>query len=199
MLPAYRPLPRFLLVGLVMLMTACNLLNTPIEPTAQSDTGASVSPTLADIFTSSGLGDTTTYTDDVIGFSFVYPASWYIRDSIPGQHVILASFPVPTPSKENSEGIPQGQSKIDVIVLPEGTTLESAASDQAKQENVTVAIQESLTLPSGLRAIRLELDTTTGDHIPILLIEVNGRIVLAVDYGRPGRVYDVAGTLRLRA
>lgn len=176
---------RLLLALALASLTACNLTNTPPAPIAGDVTEATPSDNINSF--------TATYTDAEIGFAFNYPDGWVARGEAGGYAMLFSFQPDPN---DGGEGIAEGKTKMDFILLPPGTTLDSALSDQKSQQDATITREERLTLSSGVQAVRLQANSARGGSVPVLLAEINARILLIVSYGDAAQFDAIVGTLR---
>ena len=88
--------------------------------------------------------------------------------------------------------------KIDIVTEPNTTlTLEELVARQKQiiaDNNGQVQLEESITLPSGLQAVRM-LVSGFGESLSLLTV-INGHPVMLVGYGDLSRFDEVARTLR---
>jgi hypothetical protein len=182
----------FLLLALVGLIAACNLANTPQPPAPiVNETTEVAPPDTSNTFI-------TIYTDTVIGFAFNYPDGWTAQGEQGGFAMLYSYQPNPN---DGGEGIAEGKSKMDFILLPAGTTLDSAVSDQKRQqepavEPTVIEREERITLLSGVQAVRLQVNSTRIGETPVLFADINGRVLMIVGYGDSSLFDAIVGTLR---
>ncbi len=131
------------------------------------------------------------YRNTTVGFEFGYPAGWVLDEA--GDTDILWSQ---RPTAPGTEGVPEDIVKIDisgesntVMTLEElvARQKQGIASDQIRSE-------EELTLPSGLRAVRMQV-SAFGDSVTLMTI-INGHPVVLIGFGDLSRFDEVARWLR---
>ena len=163
-----------------------------------NETGATNPPAV-------GFGPRATYEDEVAGVAVEYPEGWHVidvedaaKENSTAYGVSFFSF---EPEGAGGEGIPQGETKFDLVVMDtEATSLEEAIAERktAMAENEppeAILSEERWTLAGGLEAVRW---TVEGPHATalVLLTYVDGRIVMISGLGDLGLVDAIARTLR---
>jgi hypothetical protein len=144
------------------------------------------------IATTTGEDLTETYTGTAIGFSIRYPQGWVATPS--GDGVILSSFdPAAAPGRG---GVPQDETKIDVLPLPDPSVSLEAQAQQAIAGADEVLGQERVTLPSGGEAFRLHIVAGMAGETKALFTEISGRQVVVQGYGDLSRFEEIAWTLQ---
>lgn len=151
------------------------------------------------------LGETKTYRDEIAGFEFDYPATWSmtpVADEAKKSSVIYsATFFSWKPTGGSSEGIPAGGTKIDVGVIKNNAASPEEALALRKQEMAngdleqTVLSEQAWTLPSGLKAARLQVKSRFGESAEVVTA-INGRTILFGGVGDYALIDAVARTLR---
>lgn len=166
------------------LAAACNLVNTPSPvPARPSEVNP---PDTPNTFTAA-------YTDNDIGFTFSYPEGWTMQAE-PGRYAILFSYQ-PDPN-DGGDSIVEGAAKMDFILLPTNATLDSAVSNLKSEQDATIVSEKHITLSSGVQAVRLQSNSARVDSVPVLLANINGRIMMIVGYGDSTQFDAIVGTLR---
>lgn len=151
------------------------------------------------------LGETKTYRDTVAGFEFDYPATWNmtpVSDEIKKSSIIYAAtFYSWEPKSVSAEGIPAGETKIDVGVYNKAATSPEAALEFRKQEFAnsdlghTILSEQAVTLPSGLKATRLQVKDRFGESSE-LITALNGNMILFGGVGDYALLDAIGRTLR---
>ncbi|RIK40642.1 MAG: hypothetical protein DCC57_19410 [Chloroflexi bacterium] len=150
------------------------------------------------------LADAQTYRDEVVGFELRYPAGWDLIDVAPevkqtsmGYAVTLNSWP----RQEGSGGIPEGGTKIDIVVQKSApaSPIDAAAirRDELAQDpaNPTVSNESTLTLGVGLPATRWEVEGQMGRTVEIVTA-TNGYTVLFSGMGDFALVEEIVRTMQ---
>lgn len=151
------------------------------------------------------LGATKTYRDEFAGFEFDYPATWNltpVSDDAKKTSVIYSStFFSWKPTGGSSEGIPAGGTKLDAAVYKNGASSPEAALEMRKQEykngdmEQTITSEKAWTLPGGLKATRLQVNSHFGESAEVITA-INGKTILLGGVGDYKLFDAVAGTLR---
>lgn len=138
------------------------------------------------------LGETRTYGDAFAGFALDYPAGWTVTDVKPEvketSYIYAITLHSYTPGVGGSEGVPKGESKIDVGVIRTGAKNLEQAVAQRKQElaqndsTTKIASEQSWTL-GDLEAMRWELQAADGERIPEVVFALKDRTILIDGYG----------------
>lgn len=174
---------------------------TLVAPTLPAPTPKVVSPTAVPTF---NLGETKTYRDAEAGFEFDYPATWNmtpVSDEAKKNSIIYsATLYSWKPTGGGSEGIPPGGTKLDVGVYKNGAPSPEAALELRKQElanasDQTILSEQSWTLPSGLKATRLQVKSHFGESSE-LITAINGNLILLGGVGDYELLDAVGRTLR---
>lgn len=187
----------------------------PVTPTAAATPQAEAGPPPAPVSETTGLTETSaaeldwladaqTYRDEVVGFELRYPAGWDLIDVAPevkqtslGYAVTLNSWP----RQEGGGGIPEGGTKIDILVqksAPAGPTDAAAIRrDELAQDpaNPTVSNEGTLTLGVGLPATRWEVEGQMGKTVEIVTA-TNGYTVIFSGMGDFALVEEIARTMQ---
>ena len=142
-------------------------------------------------------GDPLTVTNSAYGFAFDYPANWHVRES--GSQVIVTSY-------DPTNGDPPHAAFADPALVK--ITIRAAAfagdhaawvaqyMDQVNGETLRVFAEQTIALPGGIQAQRLDMVGGTGGF-PVLLAVINGNGVFAEGMTASGANFDrVVGTLR---
>ncbi len=150
-------------------------------------------------------GPLATYSDEQVGFALDYPASWTltgvaddIKQSSSIYSAVLTSW---KPSGPGTEGIPEGETKIDITVFNQGAKSLDEALMQLKRQYATsdpvttVLSTERLTLPSGLPAARWEVESLMGRAVEMICV-IDGKTVILSGLGDYTTFDQVARTLR---
>ncbi len=153
----------------------------------------------------SHLGETKTYRDAFAGFEFDYPATWNLtpiaEDAKQNAYIYAATFFSWEPKSISSEGIPEGETKIDVGVIKNGAASAQDALEKRKLEfasgglGQTITSQAMWTLPSGMQAARLQVRDQFGDSIE-MITAINGKTILFGGVGDAELFDAIAKTLR---
>lgn len=149
---------------------------------------------------------TLTYTDTEAGFALDYPAAWTILPISPeakeGSFVYSTTLMSWQPVDGGSDGIPAGQTKVDVtLIKSDVASLDDAIAERktllgAGEVETSILSEEVLTLASGLPVLRWALTSSFGDSIEYIAA-IDGNIVLLSGMGDAAVFDRVAGTLRL--
>ena len=148
---------------------------------------------------------TLTYSDTEAGFALDYPAAWTILPISPeakaGSFVYSTSLMSWQPVDGGSDGIPAGQTKVDVTLIKSNVaSLDDAIAERktllgAGEVETSILSEEVLTLASGLPVLRWALTSSFGDSIEYIAA-IDGNIVLVSGLGDAAVFDRVAGTLR---
>ncbi len=133
------------------------------------------------------LGETITYRDEFAGFEFDYPANWNVtpiaEEAKANAYIYSATFFSFTRTVPSAEGIPEGETKIDVGVFKNDAASAQAALELRKQEfagsdlEQKILREEMWTLPSGMQAARIQVHDRFGESAE-MLTTINGRTIL---------------------
>ena len=134
-----------------------------------------------------------TYRNDTINFEVDYPEGWIVDEA--GDTDILWSEKSSGPGHD---GVPTNIVKIDIVTESNATTTLEELVQRQKQiiadNNGKVLLEEAITLPSGLPAVRMGV-SGFADSIALLTV-INQHPVMLVGYGDLSRFDEVARTLR---
>ena len=137
--------------------------------------------------------DWETYRNDAISFEVDYPQGWIVDEA--GDTDIMWSEKSSGPGRD---GVPTNIVKIDIVTEPNTTlTLEELVVRQKQiiaDSNGRVLLEEAITLPSGLPAVRMGV-SGFGESISLLTI-IGDHPVMLVGYGDLARFDEIARTLR---
>ena len=138
--------------------------------------------------------DAPTYRNDAIGFELTYPQGWIIDEA--GDTDILWSE---KPGGPGHDGVPTNIVKIDITTEPNTTmTLEELVARQKQiiaDSNGQILLEEAVTLPRGLKAVRLGV-SGFGDSVTLWTV-INGHPVMLTGYGDLTRFDAIANSLRV--
>lgn len=202
------------LIVLVLSIFGCaapTTVPTPVKtvPTVfvVTATPQSVSPTpiIATSEPQIDLGETKTYRDKFAGFEFDYPASWNLtpigEEAKKNSVIYSATFFSWMPKGGGSEGIPEGETKIDVGVIKNNAPSPEAALALRKQEFANgdleqkILREETWTLANGLQATRLAVSDRFGQSSE-LVTAINGNTILFGGVGDEKLFDAIVKTLR---
>jgi hypothetical protein len=150
----------------------------------------------------------TTYTDDFAGFSIDYPANWFINASAAADaeqafaySVSIATWDLrnpPTPSGKGQNGMPEGETKIDVGVVKQSMTLEESIAQQSQNESgSTILARKDVTLANGLPGVILDVEGMAGPTRTLITV-LNGNLIYVSGYGNLENFEAIALTLRAK-
>lgn len=180
---------------------------TPLQiaPTIVSPTFAPPTPIPATTAPQIELGETKTYRDEFAGFEFDYPANWNMtpiaEEAKVDAYIYSATFFSFTRTVPSAEGIPEGETKIDVGVFKNDATSADAALKLRKQEFANSDLEQKITreemwtLPSGIQAARIQVHDRFGESAE-MLTTINGRTILFGGVGDYALFDAIAKTLR---
>jgi hypothetical protein len=176
-----------------------NMVNLPEGTYSVKANGASTTfrwpsePTTAPEPVMTIPNDAPTYRNDAIGFELKHPQGWIIEEA--GDTDILWSE---KPGGPGRDGVPPNIVKIDITTEPNTTmTLEELVARQKQiiaDSNGQILLEESVTLPSGLKAVRLGV-SGFGESVTLWTV-INGHPVMLTGYGDLVRFDAIANTLR---
>lgn len=119
------------------------------------------------------------------------PGDWVVSSEIPGDYAILQSYP--EDKYIGGEGFEPGDTKCDLNILPQETTLEQHLQQWKSDPNSMVVSEETVTLDSGNTGIRLE---TEGMGRSLAMVtEISERVVTLVCFGTLEPFDRIAPTL----
>ena len=163
---------------------------TPAVSHLPTDTPASAAPTA-----STGYK---TYKDEVIGFAIDYPETWVVWDSAPGFGAILQSFP-PDDARaflSGGEVFLPGETKCDLHVYPEATTLVNEANAIRANQEITILSDQAWQLEGETPAVRFQLYGGRMGETAWLFTEIHRRVIAFECYGSLSPFDGIARTLR---
>lgn len=138
--------------------------------------------------------DALTYRNDAIGFELMYPQGWIVDEA--GDTDIMWSE---KPGGPGHDGVPTNIVKIDIVTEPDSTmTLEELTTRQKQiiaDSNGKVLMEEAVTLPSGVKAMRLGVSGFS-DSVTLWTV-IDGHPVMLTGYGDLTRFDAIANTLRI--
>ena len=146
------------------------------------------------------------YKDTYTGFSFNYPADWTLlgpsSDAV-SYAITLASYDFMDPSVPGREGIPSGESKIDIYAMARNDTrtVEQMRDDMLEPDDMgaepELRWEGATTLADGTPALRLTTwEPMLQQELQYLLTIINGRGIAVAGYGQDTTGFDlVAGSL----
>lgn len=203
------------LLSMVILVAGCVSAGTTPSPTpAATAVPATAVPATPEVPTPTPTVEiptptvepTLTYTDTEAGFALDYPAAWTILPISPeakdGSFVYSTTLMSWRPVDGGSDGIPAGQTKVDVtLIKSDVASLDDAIAERktllgAGEVETSILSEEVLTLASGLPVLRWALTSSFGDSIEYIAA-IDGNIVLLSGMGDAAVFDRVAGTLRL--
>lgn len=181
--------------------TAVPVPATPVPPTIEIPTAT---PTVE--VPTPTVEPTLTYTDTEAGFALDYPAAWAILPVSPeakaGSFIYSTTLMSWPPDEAGVGGsIPDGQTKVDVTLIKSNVTSLDAAVAERKtlmgsgEGETIVRAEEVVTLPSGLPALRWELESQFANSVEYI-VPIKGNIVLLSGLGDVSRFDGVARSLR---
>lgn len=139
---------------------------------------------------------TQSYTNPVYGYTVDYPGGWYLRDNT--HEVILTSYDPANGDPARAAFADPALVKITIVAEQFGGSFEDwIAQYKAAMEPATdIFSEQSITLPDGTPALRLEIVSGTGSF-PVLLAVINGSGITVDGWVANGALFDqVATTLR---
>ena len=199
---------RILLIGLVFLISSCNLPGRA-EPNSQDPLDAAVptiqeepspAPPTATIEQPSPASPTPTfnipagfkeYQDLKRGISLYYPESWIVTGMIEGQYAIFQSYPAD--KYIGGEGFQAGDTKCDLNLGLDAATPEDLLSQWTSDSMTTIILEEQVTLRSGLPGLRVELDSM-GRSLS-MFTEINDGVIALTCYGALEYFDEIGNTL----
>lgn len=174
---------------------------TPVATQTAPPTETAPSPTSTQD-ASSGVQDLVTYEDNVAYFALNYPATWHVIDVAQEDKVGMPGYILTFLSWDPAEGmeeIPTGESIVEANVQPKGDmSLEEATSSfkASLGPSESIISENTLTLNSGLPAMRWLLETRAGPTHVLLAVIVD-RPVMLRGWGDASLFELVAGSLRV--
>jgi hypothetical protein len=131
------------------------------------------------------------YQDAVAGVSVYVPESWVVTGVVPGQFVILQSYP--ETKYVGGEALKQGDTKCDLTIRPPGISVADFVQQMRTNSAITIVSDDELILASGQPGIRMELESM-GRSLS-LITEVYERVVVLTCFGELAPFDEIAVTL----
>lgn len=147
------------------------------------------------------------FEDPYAGIAINYPAGWTVLD-VPDEIKAesggyAATFNSFDPNAGGSGGIPIGSTKFDLYIdngsTPitfEGAVAQRRTTYEQSEFDVEILSEELFTLPSGLPAARLRLDSAMGGRATEVVIVVNERMIVLGGLGDQALIDQIVDTLR---
>lgn len=140
------------------------------------------------------------YTNEDAGFEVYYPEEWHVTSGGEGI-TYITSFAM---SEAGSGGIPEGETKIDIIVtVPEqAQTIDDIvveAEQQTAEADTEITSQDTVEVGGNgesVEALRITFEGTAGETAMQYAV-INGYGVRMVGYGELGEFFDTAESIRL--
>lgn len=212
------------LFAATLLLTACSMAAAP-EPEVVITPIAAVSPTTENApaiasqetptetptETSApetelpALGETLTYELPEVGIALDYPASWQVIDVAPDTRAQSMFYAITFNAEAATEGsqrtAPEDLTKFDLVIEnSEDATLESAL--QARKDafandptSGNIVSEQEIILPSGIPAVRLEIEGRFSPALDFLFV-VDGRTIILSGLGDFPLIEAIAQTVR---
>lgn len=209
----------FFLAGLLVLMIGCatptavpatSQPTLPLPPTVLLTSAATerISPTTAPGPNTKhplNPGETKTYSDAEAGFELDYPADWNMtpigaeaKKNSTIYAVTIYSF---SPEQASGQGIPDGESKMDIVVYKNSAVSLDAAVEMRKLEFANAGLEqkvlreETWTLANGVQVRHLQVSDRFGEASEVIAA-VNGSTILLGGVGDSAVLAAIAQTLR---
>ena len=150
-----------LILNLIIVSTlACNLANSDdatLTPTADNSVGVT-QPTVTPL-PNPDLPPMQTYQDEIYGYSLDYPEGWTI---IGGGNMTLTLFSYDPDNLTGREsGVPEGETKLDVMVMPHQSDVTLDTMVERYISDTTVLAMLDITLSDGIPARILRTKSNT--------------------------------------
>lgn len=114
------------------------------------------------------------YEDRQAGFTISYPADWTVAGQAPGSSLVVQSF---EPAMAGAGGIPQGETKCDVIVRQDVDSVGQAIEQVQADESLEILAQFNEVQVNGTRSIRMDIASErTGEYGQVLL-DIEGQVI----------------------
>ena len=155
------------------------------------------------------LEDASIYSDERIGFELGLPPDWHMGDLPPdvledifeqssGYSITATSW---LPEGPGRDGIPEGGSKIDIVVYKEGIhTIEEAIADRKQEFERAgmdqVIISEEKWIVNGIPIIRLQVESMFGESAEAVTA-INGHMIILGGLGDFELFDQIVSTIRL--
>ena len=132
------------------------------------------------------------YQDPISGISIDIPEAWVVTGIIEGQYAILQSYPVD--QYIGGEMREAGDTKCDLSIQPPEVDMTGYIDQLKASPTVTVLSEQEITLQSGMKAMRFEIDSM-GRSI-LYISDLNQRTIILTCFGDFTLVDEIARTLR---
>ncbi len=172
------------------------------RPTAPPNAPTAAPPT---VIPRADLGQTRVYRDNITGFELDIPSHWSLtpvdNQAMVNSVIYTATFHSWTPIGGGSEGVPAGETKIDITVIKNNPADADAALELRKQEfanaglNQEILSEETWTLDNNLLAARLVVSGNQGESAEIVTA-INGSTIVLSGVGDYALFDAIARTLR---
>ena len=152
------------------------------------------------------LGEVTRYVDETAGVALLYPAAWSLLDVDPAakeESVVYAvSFHSWEPSGPGQDGIPEGATKFDLVVISDtrATSLDEAIAErraqmaEAEMGPQEILAEQHVSLGNGLEAVRWLIESR-GEQALVYLTYQNERRIMISGLGDFQLIDAIAQTL----
>ena len=125
------------------------------------------------------------------GVSVYIPESWAATGVVPGQSVILQSYP--EDKYVGGEAFEPGDTKCDLTIRPPDIDVASYLEQLKSDPTVTIVSEQEIVLQSGQPGTRVEVESM-GRSLS-LITEINERVVVLACFGELGPFDEIAVTL----
>lgn len=112
--------------------------------------------------------------DRQAGFTISFPADWTVAGQAPGSSLVIQSF---EPALAGSEGIPQGETKCDVVVRQDVDTVGQAIEQVQADESLEILAQFNEVQLDGRRSIRMDVASERTGEYGLLLLDIEGQVI----------------------
>ncbi len=150
-----------------------------------------------------GFISTKTVVDSRSGIAFDYPVNWTLLEPSADDGVIytysVASYDLSNPSSASQNGLPSGQTKIDISFYGADETPDSARRTVQADVDSGMAViekEETRAAPDGSVAYYYVIQGRLGGTAQVLYTRVNGHTVGVVAYGEGMNFDEVIKSLR---
>jgi heat shock protein HslJ len=166
---------------------------TPLSEASSTITSTPIvddrTPTSAPLISSpAGFKD---YQDKLVNISIYIPETWEVTGIVDGQYAIFQSFPID--KYAGGEVIDPGDTKCDLNILSPDVNMTSYSQQLKASSAVSIISEEEITLQSGLKAKRFEIDNM-GRSI-LFITDLNDRAIVLTCFGDFTLVDKIANTL----
>jgi hypothetical protein len=151
------------------------------------------------------LGQTRVYRDNIVGFELDVPSHWSLtpagNEAMVNATIYTVTFNSWTPIGGGSDGIPDGETKIDITVYKNKPADSSDALRMRKEEFANAGLgqeiqsEETWTLDNNLIATRLVVSSSRGQAAEVVTA-INGNTVLLSGSGDDALFDAIVRTLR---